>query len=83
MEEFLATFSGFHQTVFSFLAVHSPQQLFSQLTAHSSFFHSHSPTKHTLRFWFIHDTDTCHYTGLKLGRGSEAGKGKESNTRIW
>jgi hypothetical protein len=48
MEEFLATFSGFHQTVFSFLAVHSPQQLFSQLTAHSSFFHSHSPTKQTL-----------------------------------
>jgi hypothetical protein len=48
MEEFLATFSGFHQTVFSFLAVHSPQQLFSQLTAHNSFFHSHSPTKQTL-----------------------------------
>jgi hypothetical protein len=49
MEEFLAIFSGFHQTIFSFLAVHSPQQLFSQLTAHSSFFHSHSPTKQTLR----------------------------------
>jgi hypothetical protein len=45
MEEFLATFSGFHQMIFSFLAVHSPQQLFSQLTAHSSFFHSYSPTK--------------------------------------
>jgi hypothetical protein len=28
MEEFLATFSDFHQTIFSFLAVHSPQQLF-------------------------------------------------------
>jgi hypothetical protein len=48
MEEFLAIFSGFHQTIFSFLAVHSPQQLFSQLTAHNSFFHSHSPTKQTL-----------------------------------
>jgi hypothetical protein len=30
MEEFLAAFSGFHQTVFSFLAIHNPQQLFSQ-----------------------------------------------------
>jgi hypothetical protein len=27
----------------------------------------------TLGFWFIHDTDTCHYTGLKLGRRSETG----------
>jgi hypothetical protein len=25
----------------------------------------------TLRFWFIHDTDTCRYTGLKLGRRSK------------
>jgi hypothetical protein len=31
-------FSGFHQTIFSFLTAHSPQQLFPQLTAHSSFF---------------------------------------------
>jgi hypothetical protein len=30
----------------------------------------------TLRFWFIHDTDTCHYTGLKLGRRSETGREK-------
>jgi hypothetical protein len=30
----------------------------------------------TLRFWFIHDTDTCHYTGLKLGRKSESGREK-------
>jgi hypothetical protein len=30
----------------------------------------------TLRFWFIHDTDTCHYTGLKLGRKSETGREK-------
>jgi hypothetical protein len=43
----------------------------------------HDATPMTLRFWFIHDTNTCHYTGLKLGRGSEAGKRKESNTRIW
>jgi hypothetical protein len=48
MEKLLATFSGFHQTLFSFLTTHSPQKLFSQLTAHSSFFHSHSPTKQTL-----------------------------------
>jgi hypothetical protein len=27
----------------------------------------------TLRFLFIHNTDTCHYTGLKLGRKSETG----------
>jgi hypothetical protein len=43
----------------------------------------HDATPMTLRFWFIHDTDTCHYTGLKLGRGSETGKRKESNARIW
>jgi hypothetical protein len=30
----------------------------------------------TLRFWFIHDTDTCHYTGLKLGGKSETGREK-------
>jgi hypothetical protein len=30
----------------------------------------------TLRFWFIHDMDTCHYTGLKLGRKSETGREK-------
>jgi hypothetical protein len=49
IEEFLATFSGFHQTVFSFLTAYSLQQLFPQLSAHSNFFHSHSPTKQTLR----------------------------------
>jgi hypothetical protein len=48
IEEFLMTFSGFHQTVFSFLTAYSLQQLFPQLTAHSNFFHSHSPTKQTL-----------------------------------
>jgi hypothetical protein len=48
IEEFLTTFSGFHQTVFSFLTACSLQQLFPQLTAHSNFFHSHSPTKQTL-----------------------------------
>jgi hypothetical protein len=26
--------------------------------------------------FFIHDTDTCHYTGLKLGRSSEIGREK-------
>jgi hypothetical protein len=48
IEKLLATFSGFHQTLFRFLTARSPRQLFSQLTAHSSFFHSHSPTKQTL-----------------------------------
>jgi hypothetical protein len=27
------TFNGFHQTIFSFLTAHMPQQLFPQLTA--------------------------------------------------
>jgi hypothetical protein len=49
IEEFLTTFSGFHQTFFSFLTAYSLQQLFLQLLAHSNFFHSHSPTKQTLR----------------------------------
>jgi hypothetical protein len=48
IEELLTTFSDFHQTVFSFLTAHSLQQLFPQLTPHSNFFHSHSPTKQTL-----------------------------------
>jgi hypothetical protein len=48
IEELLTTFSGFHQTIFSFLTAHSLQQLFPQLTAHNNFFHSHSPTKQTL-----------------------------------
>jgi hypothetical protein len=41
----------------------------------------HDATPMTLRF--IHDTDTCRYTGLKLGRRSKRGKSKESNARIW
>jgi hypothetical protein len=48
IEEFLTTFSGFHQTVFIFLTAYSLQQLFPQLTAHNNFFNSHSPTKQTL-----------------------------------
>jgi hypothetical protein len=36
----------------------------------------HDATPMTLRFWFINDTDTCHYTGLKLGRKSETGREK-------
>jgi hypothetical protein len=43
----------------------------------------HDATPMTLRFWFIHDTDTCRYTGLKLGKRSETRKRKESNARIW
>jgi hypothetical protein len=43
----------------------------------------HDATPMTLRFWFIHDMDTCRCTGLKLGRRSETGKRKESNARIW
>jgi hypothetical protein len=37
-----------YQTVFIFLTAHYPQQLFLHLTAHISFFHSHSQTKQTL-----------------------------------
>jgi hypothetical protein len=36
----------------------------------------HDATPMTFRFWFIHDMDTCHYTGLKLGRRSETGREK-------
>jgi hypothetical protein len=53
IEELLTNFSGFHQTIFSFLTAHSLQQLFPQLTAHSNFFHSHSPTKQTLNSWML------------------------------
>jgi hypothetical protein len=49
IEELLTAFSGFQQTVFSFLTAHNPQQLFPQLTVHNSFFHSHIPTKQTLK----------------------------------
>jgi hypothetical protein len=34
----------------------------------------HDATPMTLRFWFIHDANNCHYTGLKLGRKSESGR---------
>jgi hypothetical protein len=37
IEELLTVFSGFDQTVFSFLIAHSPQQLFPQLTAQQFF----------------------------------------------
>jgi hypothetical protein len=45
IEEFLTTFSGFHQTIFSFLTVYSLQQLFPQLTAHSNFFSQPQPNQ--------------------------------------
>jgi hypothetical protein len=51
IKEFLTTFSGLHQTIFSFLIAYSLQQLFPQLTVHSNFFHSHSPTKQTLSMY--------------------------------
>jgi hypothetical protein len=43
----------------------------------------HDATPMTLRFWFIHDANTCRYTGLILGKRSETRKRKESNARIW
>jgi hypothetical protein len=46
IEKLLTAFSGFRQTVFSFLIVHN--NFFSQLTAQNDFFHSHSPTKQIL-----------------------------------
>jgi hypothetical protein len=48
IEEFLMTFSGFHQTVFSFLTAYGLHQLSPQLAAHNNFFHSRNPTKQTL-----------------------------------
>jgi hypothetical protein len=45
IEEFLTTFSGFHQTIFSFLTAYSLQQLFPQLTAHSNFFSQPQPNQ--------------------------------------
>jgi hypothetical protein len=38
IEELLTAFSGFHQTIFSFLTAHTPQQIFPRLTAYSNFF---------------------------------------------
>ena len=43
----------------------------------------HDATPMTLRFWFIHDTDTCHYTGFEIGKKERNRKRKESNARIW
>jgi hypothetical protein len=45
IEEFLMTFSGFHQTVFSFLTAYSLQQLFPQLTVHNNFFSQPQPNQ--------------------------------------
>jgi hypothetical protein len=55
IEELLTTFSGFGQMIFSFLTAHIPQQLFLQLTAHNSFFYSHSSTKQTLEMVVLLD----------------------------
>jgi hypothetical protein len=70
IKEFLTTFSGFHQTIFSFLTDYSLQQLFPQLTAHSNFFHGHSPTKQTLR----------HLSWNNLGGSATAGIGASTTT---
>jgi hypothetical protein len=90
IEEILTAFSGFHQTVFSFLTAHSPQQLFSQLTAHSSFFHSHSPTKQTLSsgsptdIWameaYKYDSDPS-YTRLQMIKVSQVAHKLSSDIR--
>jgi hypothetical protein len=48
IEEFLTTFSGFHQTVFSFLTAYSLQQLFPQLTACWGLSASEGPQKQDL-----------------------------------
>jgi hypothetical protein len=50
--------------VFNFLTAYRLQQLFPQLTAHSNFFHSHSPTKQTLNtlmFYDIYLYTLCYY----------------------
>ena len=43
----------------------------------------HDATPMILRFWFIHDTDTYHYTGFEIGKKERNRKRKESNARIW
>jgi hypothetical protein len=68
IEEILTIFSGFHQTIFSFLTAHSLQQLFPQLTAHSNFFHSHSPTKQTLSTAAKPLTEKCLTLGFWIVR---------------
>jgi hypothetical protein len=45
IKEFLTTFSGFHQMVFSFLTAYSLHQLFPQLTAHNNFFSQPQPNQ--------------------------------------
>jgi hypothetical protein len=50
MEEFLATFSGFHQTIFSFLAVHSHINFFHSSQPTTVFFTAIAQTKQTLTF---------------------------------
>jgi hypothetical protein len=74
IEEFLTTFSGFHQRVFSFLTAYSLQQLFPQLTAHSNFFHSHSPTKQTLSLCALGPKQQCTpvISRLSLSHGSHS-----------
>jgi hypothetical protein len=67
IEEFLMTFSGFHQTVFSFLIAYSLQQLFPQLTAHNNFFHSHSPTKQTLVDFNRAELNNCLIAKTNMG----------------
>jgi hypothetical protein len=71
IEELLTIFSGFYQTIFSFLMAHRLQQLFPQLTAHSNFFHSHSPTKQTLnhlsRKKKFPDHDQCYLPFAHMG----------------
>jgi hypothetical protein len=97
MEKLLATFSGFHQTLFRFLTAHSPQQLFSQLTAHNSFFHSHSPTKQTLnalqcaqkseQSQKVHRTDyrTCpvHHRTVRWPRGQKLQRSNPNGRVTW
>jgi hypothetical protein len=74
IEELLTIFSGFYQTIFSFLMAHSLQQLFPQLTAHSNFFHSHSPTKQTHSHSKKHHQDVQSQVGPSFRGRSNLGK---------
>ena len=83
IEEFLTTFSCFHQMVFSFLSAYSLQQFFPQLTANSNFFHSHSPTKQTLNIVLSLLSSVLYTLTLQSIRGIDLSLVISSHKPIW
>jgi hypothetical protein len=74
IEELLTIFSGFHQLIFSFLTAYSLQQLFPQLTVHSNFLHSHSPTKQTLNIFKQSLSELSQTSGLVTRGGGDTNR---------